>query len=249
MAGHSQFKNIMYRKGAQDAKKAKIFTKIIREIISAAKGGAPDPNSNPRLRSAIQWAREENLPRDRIEAAVKRGSGNIDADHFEAVRYEGYGPGGTALIIQALTDNRNRTASDIRAAFSKFGGNLGEPGSVSFMFSHAGLIAYPAAAANEEAMFEAVLEAGADNCEFDGAQHSVFCAHDSFLQVRDALEKRFGAPAFAKLVWQPQNTVTVNEDQAKSLLKLIDALEDNDDVQEVFANFEIPEAMLARLSA
>lgn len=249
MAGHSQFKNIMHRKGAQDAKKGKIFTKIIREIISAAKSGAPDPASNPRLRSAIQWAREENLTRDRIDAAVKRGSGSVDTDNYEPVRYEGYGPGGTALIVQALTDNRNRTAPDIRSAFSKFGGNLGEPGSVSFMFDHVGLILYPASVASEEAMFEAALEAGANNCELSDGTHAITSSTESFLTVRDALEKRFGPAQSAKLTWQPQNTVEVNEDQAKSLLKLLDTLEDNDDVQEVFSNFEIPETLMASLSA
>jgi YebC/PmpR family DNA-binding regulatory protein len=249
MAGHSQFKNIMHRKGAQDAKKGKIFTKVIREIISASKTGMPDPASNPRLRSAIQWAREVNLTRDRIEAAIKRGSGNIDADNYEPIRYEGYGPAGTALIVQALTDNRNRTASDIRSAFSKFGGNMGEPGSVSFMFEHIGLIIYPAKAASEEQMLDAAIEAGADNCEFDGEQHSISSAPEQFLGTRDQLEKRFGAPESAKLTWQPKNTIAVDEEQAKALLKLIDFLEDNDDVQEVFSNFEIPETLISALSA
>ncbi len=249
MAGHSQFKNIMHRKGAKDAKKAKIFTKITREIISAAKTGMPDPAVNPRLRGAVQWAREENMPRDRIEAAIKRGSGNVDTDNFEAVRYEGYGPGGVAVIIQALTDNRNRTASEIRMAFSKFGGNLGETGSVSFMFDHAGVIAYPAAVASEDKIFETALDIGADNCDSTSDAHTIICAHDQFPAVRDALEKSFGAAASAKLAWVPKNTTPVGEEQARQLIKMIDMLEDSDDVQEVFSNFEIPEALMTALSA
>jgi len=249
MAGHSQFKNIMVRKGRQDAKRAKVFTKVTREIISAAKGGMPDPNANPRLRSAIQWAREENMPRDRIDAAIKRGSGNVDADNFENMRYEGYGPGGAAIIVEALTDNRNRTASDIRSAFTKLSGNLGESGSVSFMFDYVCQIRYPAAVASEEKVFEAALEAGAENVESDANGHTITCPSDQFGSVRDSLEKVFGAPTSVKLVWQPKNTVPVTEEQAHALLKLIETLEDNDDVQEVFSNFEIPEALMTALSA
>jgi YebC/PmpR family DNA-binding regulatory protein len=249
MAGHSQFKNIMHRKGAKDAKKAKIFTKITREIISACKMGLPDPASNSRLRSAIQWAREENMPRDRIEAAIKRGSGSVDTDNFEAVRYEGYGPGGTAIIIQALTDNRNRTASDIRMAFTKYGGNLGEPGSVNFMFDFVGIIVYPAAIASEEKMFESATEAGVDDCGFDGQRHILTCSQEQFGAVRDALEKSFGAAESAKLNWQPKNTIAVSEEQAQQILKLIDMLEDSDDVQEVFSNLEIPESMMKALAS
>lgn len=249
MAGHSQFKNIMHRKGAKDAKKGKILTKVAREIISACKTGIPDPNSNPRLRSAIQWARQENMTRDKIEAAIKRGSGNVDTDNFEPVRYEGYGPGGTALIIQALTDNRNRTASDIRSTLTKFGGNLGETGSVGFMFDHVGLIVYPAAAAEEDAMLEAALEAGADDCQFDGSRHAITCTQESFIAARDALEKKFGQAESAKITWQPKSTVAVAEEQARQLLKLIDTLEDFDDVQEVFSNFEIPETLMQALAS
>ena len=234
----------MHRKGAQDAKKAKRFTKITREIISAAKGGMPDVNANPRLRSAVAWAREENMPRDRIDAAIKRGAGNVDADNYEEIRYEGYGPGGVAIIVHALTDNRNRTAPDLRAAFAKFGGNMGETGSVSFMFDYVGLIQYPPTAATEEHMFEAALEAGAENCESNAAGHVITTAQDQFTHVRDALEKSYGAPASAKLGWVPKNLTPVSEDQAAQLLKLIDTLEDFDDVQEVFFNFEIPEALL-----
>lgn len=249
MAGHSQFKNIMHRKGAQDAKRAKIFTKVTREIITAVKTGAPDPNMNPRLRSAIQWARKENLPRDRIEAAIKRGSGDIEGDNFEEMRYEGYGPAGTALIVTALTDNRNRSASDIRSIFSKNGGNMAETGSVSFMFDNIGMISYPLETASEEDMLEAAIEAGADNCECDDSLHTITCSLENFGAVRDSLEKKFESPDTAKLIWQPKNTITVDEDQAQQIIKFIDALEDNDDVQEVFSNFEIPEDVLAKLSA
>lgn len=249
MAGHSQFKNIMHKKGAKDAKKAKILTKVAREIISACKAGMPDPAANPRLRSAIQWAREENMTRDRIEAAIKRGSGSVDTDNFEPVRYEGYGPGGTAIIVQALTDNRNRTASDIRSAFTKYGGNMGETGSVAFMFNYAGMIIYPASVGSEDDVMEAALEAGADDCQSDSSRHTILCAIESFAAVRDALEKKFGAAESAKIGWQPKNTVAVNEDQARQILKLVDALEDFDDVQEVFSNFEIPEALMTALAS
>jgi YebC/PmpR family DNA-binding regulatory protein len=249
MAGHSHFKNVMRRKGAQDAKKGKILTKVQREITAACKGGTPDPASNPRLRTAILWAREENMPRDRIEAAIKRASSSASTDNFDPVRYEGYGPGGTAVIVQALTDNRNRTASEVRAAFTKGGGNMGETGSVSFMFNFVGLITYPLAVASEEAMLEAAIDAGADNCEISGDMHVITCSQETLQSARDALEKKFGAPASAKMTWQPQNTVAVNEDQAKAIFKMIEMLEDSDDVQEVFSNFEIPDTLLNALSA
>lgn len=249
MAGHSQFKNIMVRKGKQDAIRGKVFTKIIREIISAAKSGMPDPNANPRLRSAIQWAREENMPRDKIEAAIKRGSGNSDADNFEAIRYEGYGAGGVAVIVQALTDNRNRTAPDIRSTFVKCGGNMGEPGSVAFMFDYVGLIFYSPTVASEDAMLEAAIEAGADNCESDADGHTITTTPESFLSVREALDKTFGAAASAKLFWKPKMTTAVAEEQAKQVLKLIDTLQDNDDVQDVFTNADISTDLLEKLSA
>lgn len=249
MAGHSQFKNIMYRKGAQDAKKAKIFTKIGREIIAACKSGAPDPASNPRLRSAIIWARQENMPRDRIEGAIKRGTGNIDADNFEPVRYEGYGPGGVAIIVQGLTDNRNRTASELRSVFGKHSGNLGEPGSVSFMFEHIGRITYPLTVAAEEKMFETALEAGADGCDTMDGEHIITCAQDAFASVRDGLEKAFGPAASAKLTWQPKTGSALNEEQARNLMKLVETLDDLDDVQEVFTNAEMTDDILQKLSA
>lgn len=249
MAGHSQFKNIMHRKGAQDKKKAKMLSKIAREIISACKEGAPDPATNPRLRGAVAWAREENMTRDRIEAAIKRGAGDVDTDNYEPVRYEGYGPGGTAIIVQALTDNRNRTAPELRAAFSKFGGNLGETGSVSFMFDHIGRITYPGEIAPEDKMFEAALEAGAEDCGMEDDTHVITCTLEDFNTVQTSLEKRYGSPASAKLMWKPKNTVDVGEEQATNLLKMIDLLEDNDDVQEVFSNFDISEELIAKLSA
>lgn len=249
MAGHSQFKNIMVRKGKQDAKRGKVFTKVAREIISAVKTGMPDPASNPRLRAAIQWAREENMPRDKIDAAIKRGTGNSDADNFETIRYEGYGAGGVAVIVQALTDNRNRTAPEMRSTFVKNGGNLGESGSVSFMFDYVGVILYPASAASEDAMLEAAIEAGADNCESDAESHTVITSVECFLGVREALDKSFGAALSAKLSWVPKMATAVNEEQAKQVLKLIEALEDNDDVQEVFSNVELPESIVKSLSA
>jgi YebC/PmpR family DNA-binding regulatory protein len=249
MAGHSQFKNIMVRKGKQDAKRGKIFTKIAREIISAVKTGMPDPAANPRLRSAIQWAREENMPRDKIDTAIKRGSGNNDADNFEAIRYEGYGAGGVAVIVQALTDNRNRTAPEMRSTFVKNGGNLGESGSVSFMFDYVGVIIYPASAASEDEMLEAAIEAGADNCVSDGESHTITTSVEAFINAREALDKKFKEAFSAKLSWVPKMTAPVNEEQARQVLKLIEALEDNDDVQEVFCNVELPENLLEKLSA
>lgn len=249
MAGHSQFKNIMYRKGAQDAKRAKVFTKIIRELTVAAKTGLSDPNANPRLRAAMLAARESNMPKDTMERAIKRGLGGDDGTAYEEVRYEGYGPGGVAVIVEALTDNRNRTASEIRTTFAKAGGNMGETNSVSFMFERKGVIAYATKAASADAMFEAALDAGADNVESDATSHEVTCATEDFATVRDALEEKFGPAREAKLQWRPLNTVPVEGDSADSLLKLIDALEDNDDVQVVSANFEISDETLAKLTA
>jgi YebC/PmpR family DNA-binding regulatory protein len=248
MAGHSQFKNIMRRKGAQDAKKAKLFTKIAREINAACKMGMPDPAHNPRLRAAMLKARQENIPRDRIEGLIKKASGGVD-ETYDEVRYEGYGPGGVAVIIEALTDNRNRTASEVRAAFTKFGGNLGETGSVGFMFERVGAITYPKAKASEEAMLDAAIEAGADNCESDGERHQITCTPDAFGAVRDALEKALGEPQSAKLTWIAKSGAPINEDDARALLKMIDVLEDSDDVQEVFANYEIADEVMERLSA
>jgi YebC/PmpR family DNA-binding regulatory protein len=249
MAGHSQFKNIMHRKGAQDARRARLFNKIAREITVSAKSGMPDPAANPRLRAAIQAARAQNMPKDRIERAIKQGSPGGDDANYEEVRYEGYGPGGVALIVEALTDNRNRTAAEVRSAFTKNGGTLGETGSVAFMFNRIGLITYPAATAGAEEMFEAALEAGAENVESFDEVHEVATALEDLSAVRDALEARFGTPDSAKLTWKPLNTVSPDDEAAQTLLKLIDVLDDNDDVQSVSGNFEIPEETLERLSA
>jgi YebC/PmpR family DNA-binding regulatory protein len=249
MAGHSQFKNIMHRKGAQDARRARQFAKIIREITVSARHGLPDPASNPRLRAAVIAARQANMPKDTVDRAIKKATGAGGGDDYAEVRYEGYGPAGVALIVEALTDNRNRTASDIRSAFSKHGGALGETNSVSFMFNRLGVIRYPAAAASADDMLEAAIEAGADNVESDAEAHEITCVPDDFFAVRDALEARFGAPEIARLEWRPTTSVTLDEDRAASLLKLLDALEDSDDVQNVYANFDIPDAVMARLSA
>ncbi|MGF1609905.1 MAG: YebC/PmpR family DNA-binding transcriptional regulator [Kiloniellales bacterium] len=248
MAGHSQFKNIMYRKGAQDKKRAKLFGKLIREVSVAAKSGA-DPDANPRLRAAIVAARAANMPKDNIERVLKRASGGEDDTNYEEIRYEGYGPGGVAIIVEALTDNRNRTASEVRAAFSKLGGTLGETNSVSFQFERVGLISYPPDAAGAEKMFEAAAEAGAENVESDDDGHVITCAPDELSSVRDALAGRFGDPREARLGWKPLTTVPVEGDDAETLLRLLDLLDDNDDVQQVTANFEIADDVIERLTA
>ncbi|MCR9071740.1 MAG: YebC/PmpR family DNA-binding transcriptional regulator [Alphaproteobacteria bacterium] len=249
MAGHSQFKNIMYRKGAQDKKRAKVFTRLTREIQVAAKTGGEDPASNPALRTAIAAARKENMPKDNIERAIKKGSGGGDDNNFEEVRYEGYGPGGVAMIVDALTDNRNRTASEVRAAFSKFGGNLGETNSVSFMFNRVGQIIYPADVGSPDDVLEAAIEAGAENAESSETEHEITCPIEDFNTVREALEASLGEPQSAGLTWKPLNTVAVDEDQAGTLIKLFDTLDDNDDVQQVSANFDIADDVMAKLSA
>ncbi|MDO8605230.1 MAG: YebC/PmpR family DNA-binding transcriptional regulator [Phaeospirillum sp.] len=248
MAGHSQFKNIMHRKGAQDAKRAKVFTKLIRELTVAARSGMPDPAANPRLRAAIMAARGANMSKDTMDRAIKRGAGGEDGANYEEVRYEGYGPGSVAIIVLGLTDNRNRTASDVRSAFSKNGGAMGETNSVSFMFDRVGAIRYPAASTTGEAMFEGALDAGADNVESDDDGHEVTCAPDDLGAVREALEAKFGTPEYARLDWKPQTTVPVtDEETARQLLKLLDILEDFDDVQRVQANFEISDELMERL--
>src|SRR6185503_12472634 len=210
MAGHSQFKNIMYRKGAQDKKRGKIFTKLIRELTTAARSGLPDPAANPRLRAAVLAARQANMPKDTVDRAIKRGAGGEAGEAYDEVRYEGYGPGGVAVIVEALTDNRNRTASEVRAAFTKSGGALAETGSVSFMFNHVGVIEYDAKAASAEAMFEAALEAGADDVVSTESGHEIYAAQERFGVVAKALEQKFGEPRKASLVWRPQNTVAVD---------------------------------------
>jgi YebC/PmpR family DNA-binding regulatory protein len=248
MAGHSQFKNIMHRKGRQDAMKSKLFGKLAREITVAAKLGTPDPTMNARLRAAIIAARAENMPKDNIERAIKKAAGN-EGDNFEQVRYEGYGPGGIAVIVEVLTDNRNRAAGDVRAAFTKSGGNLAETGAVSFMFDHVGVIEYDAGTAGAEAMFEAALEAGADDVVSSETTHEIYAAQDRFGSVAKALELKFGEPRKASLTWRPQNTVAIDDEQGEKVIKLIDTLNDHDDVQHVYANFEVSDALVSKLSA
>ena len=249
MAGHSQFKNIMHRKGKQDARRGKVFTKLIREIMTAARNGLPDPAHNPRLKAAVNAAKAENMSKDTIERAINRGSGNEDGVVYEEVRYEGYGPGGVALIVEALTDNRNRTASEVRSIFTKNGGSLGETNSVAFNFARKGSIVYPAAATSSDAMFEAAVEAGADDVASGDDAHEVVTEPDALGGVRDALEARFGAAKEARLVWRATNTIPVGEEAAKDVLALVEALEDSDDVQAVHANFDVPEDVMQRLSA
>src|SRR5271165_1998328 len=248
MAGHSQFKNIMHRKGRQDAAKSKLFGKLAREITVSAKLGVPDPTMNARLRAAMIAARAENMPKDNIERAIKKAAGN-EGENFEQIRYEGYGPGGVAVIVEVLTDNRNRTAGEVRASFTKSGGNLAETGAVSFMFDHVGVIEYDARVASAEAMFEAALEAGADDVVSSDTTHEIYAAQDHFGSAVKTLEAKFGEPRKAALVWRPQNTVAVDDEQGEKVLNLIENLNDHDDVQNVYANFEISDALVQRMSA
>jgi YebC/PmpR family DNA-binding regulatory protein len=246
MAGHSQFKNIMHKKGKQDAIRSKIFSKLAREITVAAKMGMPDPAMNPRLRLAVIAARAENMPKDNIERAIKKAAGG-DTENYDEVRYEGYAPGGVAVVIEALTDNRNRTAGEVRSYFTKAGGALAETGAVSFMFDHVGLIQYDAKAASEDAMMEAAIEAGADDVASNEDGHEVTTSLEGLVEVTKALEAKFGEPKSSKLIWRPQNTIAVDDEAGEKILKLINALEDNDDVQNVYANFEISDALMAKL--
>lgn len=246
MAGHSQFKNIMHRKGAQDKKRAKLFTKIIREITVAAKSGMPDPNMNPRLRAAIATAKEANMPKDGVERAIKKASGAGDDTNYDEMRYEGYGPGGIAVIVEALTDNRNRTASDVRTAFAKYGGAMGETNSVSFQFERLGLLAYKAAEHHFDDVFEKAAEAGAENVEIQGEHLEITMSPDDFHAVREGIEKELGEPVEAHLTWRPKTLVPVEGSAAESLLKFLDVLDDNDDVQRVFSNEDISDEVLEK---
>tara|TARA_R110002110_G_scaffold183726_4_gene390446 strand:+ start:1522 stop:2268 length:747 start_codon:yes stop_codon:yes gene_type:complete len=248
MAGHSQFKNIMYRKGAQDKKRAKLFAKLAKEITVAAKMGLPDPEYNPRLRAAIQAARAENMPKDNIERAVKKST-DQGGENYEEVRYEGFGAGGIGVIVETLTDNRNRTAGEVRAIFTKNGGNLGETGAVSFMFDRLGLIEYPADAATADEMLEAAIEAGADDCQSGEDAHELYTAADALHEVAGALEAKFGESRAARIVWKPQNTIELDDEKAETVLKMLEALDDNDDVQQVYANFEMSDSVLEKMSA
>src|SRR3954469_23702508 len=246
MAGHSQFKNIMHRKGRQDAQKSKLFGKLAREITVAAKLGTPDPAMNPRLRAAVVAARQENMPKDNIERAIKKALGG-EGDNYDEIRYEGYGPGGVAVIVEALTDNRNRAASDIRSYFTKSGGNLGETGSVAFMFDRVGIIEYDRSVASDDAVLDAAIEAGADDVISGEGGHEVYASPESLREVAKNLEAKFGEARRAALTWKPQNTVPVDDDTAEKLLKLMDLLNEHDDVQNVYANFEISDALMAKM--
>jgi len=248
MAGHSQFKNIMHRKGRQDAVRSKLFGKLAREITVSAKLGLPDPDMNPRLRAAILAARAENMPKDNIERAIRKAQGG-EAESYDEVRYEGYGPGGIAIIVEALTDNRNRTASDVRSVFAKNGGNLAETGAVSFMFEHVGLVEFAAEVADAETMFEAALDAGADDVVSSESGHEIYVTQDRLRDVARALEAKFGEPRKAALVWKPQTTLPLQDLEGEKLLRLIESLEDHDDVQHVYANFEVSDALVAKMSA
>jgi YebC/PmpR family DNA-binding regulatory protein len=246
MAGHSKFKNIMHRKGAQDKKRSAMFSKLSREITVAAKMGTPDPDMNPRLRAAVLAAKAQSMPKDNIQRAIDKSSAG-EGENYEELRYEGFGPGGVSLIVEALTDNRNRTATNVRTAFSKNGGNLGASGSVSHGFARVGLIEYPAAAGSADEVLEAAIEAGAEDVESDEESHEIWTAQDSLHEVARALEKALGEPESTKLAWRPQTPVEVGGDEAVQLIKLIDALEEDDDVQTVWGNYEVPDEVMERL--
>ncbi len=248
MAGHSQFKNIMHRKGRQDAVRSKLFSKLSKEITVAAKVGGPDPDGNPRLRLAIQNARAQSMPKDNIERAISKSQAG-DGDDYETIRYEGYGPGGIAVIVEALTDNRNRTASSVRSTFSKNGGSLGETGSVAFMFDRVGEIVYPASAGDADGVLEASIEAGADDVQSSDDGHVILTAFEDLGEVAKALETSLGAAESVRAIWKPQTTTEIDADKAQTLMKLIATLDDDDDVQNVYANFEVSDAVMAELTA
>jgi len=248
MAGHSQFKNIMHKKGKQDAIRSKLFSKLAREITVAAKLGLPDPAMNARLRAAVLAARAENMPKDNIERAIKKASSG-DTENYDEVRYEGYAPGGVAVIVEALTDNRNRTAGEVRSLFAKAGGSLAETGAVSFLFDRVGSIVFDRKAASDEAMLEAAIEAGADDVISGAEEHEVITSVETLREAQKALEAKFGEPEKAAIVWRPQTGVAVDDEAGEKILRLIGALEDNDDVQTVTANFEVSEALMAKIEA
>lgn len=248
MAGHSKFKNIMHRKGAQDKKRSKIFSKLAKEITVAAKMGTPDPEMNPRLRTAIQAAKAQNMPKDNIDRAVKK-SLDVGGENYEEVRYEGFGIGGVGVIIEALTDNRNRTAGEVRSIFTKSGGNLGETGAVSFGFDHVGSIEFPVAVASEDDMFEAALEAGANEVETDDESHMLYVDNDSLHEVAKVMEEKFGEPTSTRLVWKPQTNVELDDEKGEKMFKMLEALEDQDDVQNIYANFEVSDALMEKLGS
>jgi YebC/PmpR family DNA-binding regulatory protein len=248
MAGHSQFKNIMHRKGRQDKARSKLFGKLAREITVSAKLGLPDPAFNPRLRAAVLAARAENMPKDNIERAIKKSQG-AGTENYDEIRYEGYGPGGVAMIVEALTDNRNRTAGEVRAIFSKNGGNLAESGAVSFMFNHIGVVEYDAKSASADAILEAAIEAGAEDMVSNEDGHQVITTPQTLNDVTKSLEARFGEPRKSSMIWKPQNTVALDDEAGEKVLKLIESLDDSDDVQNVYANFEVSDALVAKMSS
>jgi YebC/PmpR family DNA-binding regulatory protein len=248
MAGHSQFKNIMHRKGRQDKARSKLFGKLAREITVSAKVGVPDPAFNPRLRAAVLAARAENMPKDNIERAIKKSQG-ADTENYDEIRYEGYGPGGVAVIVEALTDNRNRTAGEVRAIFSKNGGNLAESGAVSFMFNHIGIVEYDAKSASANAILEAAIDAGAEDVVSNEDGHQVITTPQTVNDVTKSLEARFGEPRKSSMIWKPQNTVALDDEVGEKVLKLIELLDDSDDVQNVYANFEVSDALVAKMSS
>ncbi len=246
MAGHSQFKNIMHRKGAQDKLRSKIFAKLAREIMVAVKLGGPDPKANARLRGVIANAKAQKLPKDNIERAINKGSGN-DGANYEEVRYEGYGPANIAFVVEALTDNRARTAPSLRSIFAKSGGAMGDTGSVAFNFNRVGLITYPKATTDDDSMMEAGIEAGADDVQSSDEEHEIICQVEDFGAVRSFLEEKFGDPERSALEWIPNAPVTLNEEQAKSVLDFVEKLNDDDDVQNVFGNYVIPDEVMEKL--
>ena len=248
MAGHSQFKNIMHKKGRADKVRSKLFGKLAREITVSAKLGLPDPAFNPRLRAAILAAKAENMPKDNIERAVKKSQGG-ETESYDEIRYEGYAPGGIAVIVEALTDNNNRTAGEVRAIFTKAGGNLATTGAVSFMFDHLGVVEYDAKAGTADAMLEAAIEAGAEDVVSDENGHQILSKTDTLHEVAKALEAKFGEPRKSGMMWKPQNSIVVDDEQGEKILKLMDALDDNDDVQNVYANFEVSDALVQKMSA
>jgi YebC/PmpR family DNA-binding regulatory protein len=248
MAGHSQFKNIMHRKGRVDKVRSKLFSKLSREITVSAKNGLPDPDHNPRLRAAIIAAKQQSMPKDNIQRAIDKATG-AGADNIEEVRYEGYGPGGVALIVETQTDNRNRTGSDIRSTFSKFGGAMGEPNSVTFMFDRVGVIEYPKDKGSDDAMLEAAIDAGADECVSDDESHQFVVGLESYGAVRDALEAKLGQPSAARIEWRARTMNPVSDDQGETLIKLLDVLDDHDDVQTVYGNYELSDTLLAKLAS
>jgi YebC/PmpR family DNA-binding regulatory protein len=248
MAGHSKFKNIMHRKGAQDKKRGKIFSKLGKEITVAAKMGSPDPDMNPRLRTAIQAAKAQNMPNVNIDRAIKR-SQEAGGENYEEVRYEGFGVGGIGVIVETLTDNRNRTAGDVRSIMAKHGGNLGETGAVSCMFDRVGAVEFSADAGSADEVFEAAIEAGAEDVDSSDDGHTIYCGADALHEVAKGLEATLGAPVSAAIIWKPHNSIELDDQAGETLLKMLEALEDSDDVQNVYANFEVSDAVMEKLGS